>query len=119
MAAKRLLTSIVILAAITAVAAFQFQRYRHTDRLSADDEKFVSTYTELAVAREMFTGDPDSLASVCKRIFSRNETDSTWMLKHIESFSDDTQRRLMLWDRIVDDLDSLWKNRTSDSPFEF
>ena len=119
MAAKRLLTIIVLLAAITAIAVIQFQRYRHTGRLSADDERFVSTYTELAVAREMFAGDPDSLASVYERIFLQNGTDSTWMLHHIESISHDTKRRLILWDRIVDRLDSLKRNHLPDTTFKF
>ena len=57
MAAKRFLTIIIILAAITAIAILQYQRHRHTDSVSTDDEKFVLTYTELAVARETFAGD--------------------------------------------------------------
>ena len=119
MAVKRLLTIIVLLATVIAIAFLQFQRYRHTTRLSADDERFVSTYTELAVARVMFTGDPDSLALVYERIFLQNETDSAWMLQHIESISDDTKRRLSLWDRIVERLDSLKKNHIPDSTFKF
>ena len=119
MAAKRLLTIIVLLAAITAIAVLLFQRYQHTSRLSTDDERFVSTYTELAVAREMFTGDPDSLALVYERIFLQNDTDSVWMLHHIESISDDTKRRLMLWDIIVDRLDSLKRNHLPDTTFKF
>lgn len=119
MAAKRLTITIIILAAITAIAVMQFQRYRHAERLSTDNEKFVSTYTELAVARERFTGDPDSLASVYERIFSQNGTDSVWMMQYIESFSDDAKRRLLLWDRIVDRFDSLKNNHTSDTTFKF
>ncbi len=115
MAAKRLLTIIVPFAAITAIAVLQFQRYRHTDATSNDDEKFVSTYTELAVARELFSGDSDSLVLAQKRIFSQNGTDSSWMLQHIESISDDTGRQLLLWERIVDRLDSLNKKRAPDA----
>lgn len=119
MAAKRLLTTIVLLAVVAAIAVLQFQRYRLNSRLSTDDERFVSTYTELAVARVMFTGDPDSLTSVYERIFLQNGTDSAWMLHHIESISDDTKRRLLLWDRIVDRLDSLKRNHLPDTTFKF
>ena len=119
MAAKRLLTIIIILVAMTAIAALQYQRHRHTDRVSTDDEKFVSTYTELAVARETIAGNPDSLTSVYERIFSQNGTDSIWMLQHIQSISDDTGRRLLLWDKIVDRLDSLKTNAIPDKMFKF
>ena len=119
MAAKRLLVIIVLIAAITVIAVLQFQRYRRTDLASNDDEKFVSTYTELAVAREMFTGNPDSLFLAYERIFSRNDTDSSWMLQHIESISDDTGRRLLLWEKIVGRLDSLKNKHTPDTIFEF
>lgn len=119
MAAKRLLIIIALLTAITAIAVIQFQRHRHTDLISIDDEKFVSTYTELAVARETFTGDPDSLLSVYERIFSQNGTDSIWMLQHIQSISDDTGRRLLLWDRIVGRLDSLKENPKRDKMSKF
>lgn len=119
MAAKRLLTIIIILAAITAIAVLQYQRHRHIDSVTTDDEKFVSTYMELAVARETFAGNPDSLTSVYERIFSQNGTDSIWMLQHIRSISDDTGRRLLLWGRIVDRLDSLKENPIPNKMFKF
>jgi hypothetical protein len=119
MAAKRPLTIIFLLVAITAIAVLQFQRSRRAGRLSADDERFVSTYTELAIAREMFIGDPDSLVSVYERIFLQNGTDSTWMLDHILIISDDTERQLLLWDRIVDRLDSFKRNQLPDTAFKF
>jgi hypothetical protein len=119
MAAKRLLTIIVLLTAITAIAVMQFQRYRYTDRISIDDEKFVSTYAELAVARETFAGDPDSLTSVYERIFSQNGTDSSWMLQHVRNISDDSGRWLLLWDKILGRLDSLKKKKTPDTTFKF
>jgi hypothetical protein len=119
MAAKRLFTIIVLFAAITAIAVLQFQRYRSADPTSNDDDKFVSTYTELAVAREMFASDLDSLMLAYERVFSRNDTDSSWMLQHIESISDDTGRRLLLWERIVGRLDSLKNKHTPDTIFEF
>jgi hypothetical protein len=119
MAAKRLLVIIVLIAAITAIAVLQFQRNRRADSTSNDDDKFVSTYTELAVAREMFTGDLDSLILAYERIFSRNDTDSSWMLQHIESISDDTGRQLLLWERIVGRLDSLKNKHAPDTTFEF
>jgi hypothetical protein len=110
MAAKRLLPIILLLAIVTAIALLQLQRSRRAARLSVEDERFIATYTELAVAREIFSGNSDSLASVYQRIFLQNGTDSTWMLDHIRSMSDDTERKLLLWDRIVDRLDSLKKD---------
>ncbi len=119
MAAKRLLVIFVLIAAITVIAVLQFQRYRRADPASNDDDRFVSTYTELAVAREMFARESDSLVLAYERIFSRNGTDSSWMLQHIESISDDTGRRLLLWEKIVGRLDSLKNKHAPDTIFEF
>lgn len=119
MAAKRFSAIIVISVFIAAIAVWQFQRYRHAERLSTDDDKFVSTYTELAVAREMFISDPDSLASAFERIFSQNGTDSNWIRQYIENISDDAKRRVILWDRIVDRLDSLRVDPMPDTTFKF
>ncbi|MEE8417241.1 MAG: hypothetical protein V3S06_01115 [candidate division Zixibacteria bacterium] len=119
MAAKRFSAIIVISVFIAAIAVWQFQRYRHAERLSTDDDKFVSTYTELAVAREMFTSDRDSLATAQERIFSQNGTDSNWIRQYIENISDNPERRVILWDRIVDRLDSLRVNPIPDTTLKF
>ncbi len=119
MAAKRFSAIIVISVFIAAIAVWQFQRYRHAERLSTDDDKFVSTYTELAVAREMFTSDRDSLATAQERIFSQNGTDSNWIRQYIENISDNPKRRVILWDRIVERLDSLRVNPIPDTTLKF
>jgi hypothetical protein len=109
MATRRLVIVAVISAAIVGMAVLQYSRARKAKRAGIEDQMFVRTYVDLAVAGELYKSSPDSFKLVRDRIFSNHGTDSSWMENHVRSLGRDSARRQNLWETIVDSLEKINK----------
>lgn len=108
MAAKRYVIIFVSLAAIAAIAALYYSSNSSRFRKSSEDQKFARTYAELALAREIYGNNPDSLEAAFQRIFRSNGCDSTWMYNHLKKIADPRRYDDILKD-VTSYLDSLTK----------
>lgn len=116
MAVKRLGIFIIAAALIAGAAVWRYSLLKQRERRRAEDAVFVHTYIGLAMAREIYADSPDSLENSIESIYSRNGVDSVWMVNHLSNIGSDAQRRLDIWNGIVDALDSLKRERTGDIP---
>ena len=83
--------------------------------LSPDDNKFTDVFIEMALAREMAGNDLDSLNVLYTNIFEQYNIDSLWLLDYISNISYDTEKHKLIWDTIIEKLDSLKRNPGPDS----
>jgi len=117
MAAKRAIRItvfiLIIAAAVTAVVLLS--RTRDSQVLSPEDDKFANVFIDMALAREMAGNDPDSLDILYGGIFEQYDVDSTWLLEYITGISNDAEKQKVIWDVIVEKLDSLKRNPETDS----
>ena len=112
MAGKRLLITIIVIAAALTAAALQYKRIADSAARQEvlDDRRFVKTYVELATARESFNQQPDSLEAIFDGVFSENETDSIWMRQYLRTIGDDLNRHHKIWEEIIDSLNEVKNN---------
>ncbi|UCE65489.1 MAG: hypothetical protein JSU85_11540 [Candidatus Zixiibacteriota bacterium] len=96
-------------------AAILFTRSTDTKGLSAEDYKFTDVFVEMALAREMAGNDLDSLNVLYTNIFEQNNIDSLWLLGYISNISLDVEKHKLIWDVIIEKLDSLKRNPDADS----
>ncbi len=101
---------------IIAVAAIVFSwRSKNVNSFSSEDDKFVTVYIEMALASEMAGNNLDSLNLFYERIFDSSSVDSSWMFDYVSKISYNTEKQKLIWDSIVEKLDSLRKNPAPDS----
>jgi hypothetical protein len=104
-----------IILIIAAAAIVFFWRSKNISSFSIEDDKFVTVYIEMAVASEMAGNNLDSLNLFYERIFNSNGVDSSWMFDYVSKISYDAEKHKLIWDSIVEKLDSLRKNSGPDS----
>jgi len=107
MAVRRISIILVITAAAATTAAILFSRSLQSSQHLRDDGKFIKTYVELAVARQICGNNPDSLTILFDDIFKSNRADSAWMERYIKGIGKNPGRYEKIWQSIVDALDSL------------
>jgi hypothetical protein len=111
----RKLSALILSLAIAGTAAVLLTRSPDAGSFSVEDEKFTVVFVEMALAREMVGNDLDSLRILYDEIFQRNEVDSLWILNYITDISNDTEKHKLIWDVIVEKLDSIKNSATPDS----
>jgi len=109
------LTVFILVIAIAVIAVVLLSRSRDRQALSPADDKFANVFIDMALAREMVGNDPDSLDILYGDIFEQYGVDSTWLLEYIAGISSDAEKQKVVWDVIVEKLDSLKRNPESDS----
>lgn len=95
-------------------AAVLFTRSTDTKGLSVEDYKFADVFVEMALAREMAGNDLDSLNTLYTNIFEQFDMDSLWLLGYISNISLDAEKHKLVWDAIIEKLDSLKRNSEPD-----
>lgn len=108
MAVKPLQVLIVslILIAICAGAYYGLRQKMASDR-ATDEQKFISAYIALAVARERYSANPDSFNLIADRIYAKYQADSTWMRNFADRLAKNVGRSRHVWQNITSGLDSL------------
>ena len=104
---------IFVLLIIAGVLAVRFARSRFLYLRLEADNKFVTTYVELAIARERYGDSPDSLNLAFRTIFQKNSTDSIWLAAYIKGLAGNIDKSEHIWSKVATKLDSLQKNSTS------
>ena len=117
MAANRAIriTVFILIIAVAVTAVVLLSRTRDRQLLSPEDDKFANVFIDMALAREMAGNDPDSLDILYGEIFKQYDVDSTWLLNYIAGISSDAEKQKVIWDVIVEKLDSLKRNPETDS----
>ena len=111
---KKLIIAIIILAAAGTAALYLTRSHAHKG-LSREDYRFADVFIEMAVAREMAGNNLDSLDVLYAGIFKRYDTDSLWLFDYISKMSYDSEKNKIIWDMIMEKLDSLKGIPDSDS----
>jgi len=109
------LTAFILVIAVAVTAVVLLSRSRDRQALSPEDDKFANVFIDMALAREMAGNDPDSLDILYGDIFEQYDVDSTWLLEYIAGISSDADKQKVVWDVIVEKLDSLKRNPVPDS----
>ncbi len=104
-----------IILVIAGTAIIFLLRSRDTNILSEQDGRFVKVYIEMALASEMAGNNLDSLNLFYEGIFESNGVDSVWMLNYVSKISYNTEKHKIIWDKIVEKLDSLRQNPDPDT----
>jgi hypothetical protein len=99
-----ILIAVVILSGILVTI---YSRSRILNTAEIEKNKFICTYSDLAIAKEQFPAGSDSLRLKLTEIYKTYGTDSTWMKGFLQVYSDDIEAKAKLWDKIVERLDSL------------
>jgi hypothetical protein len=107
--------TVLILIIAAAVTAILLTRSRDGQTLSPEDDKFANVFIDMALAREMAGNCPDSIDILYDHIFEQYDVDSTWLLNYIAGISSDAEKQKVIWDVIVEKLDSLKRNPETDS----
>jgi len=110
--AKLALILFVILAGIAVIMG---ARSRLLSNRKSKENRFVSTYLAMSLARESFLGNPDSLSIALKHVFDKYGTDSVWMADYGKRLSVDLKLGNRIWADITTKLDSLKKESNPDS----
>lgn len=111
----RKISALILVFAIAGTAAVLLMRSPDEDNFSIDDDRFTVVFVEMALAREMVGNDLDSLRILYDDIFRRNDVDSLWLLNYITNLSGDTEKHKLIWDIIVEKLDSIKDSAAADS----
>lgn len=111
----RKISAAILVFAIAGAAAVLLTRSPDPGDLSPDDHKFAVVFVEMALAREMIGNDLDSLRILYDNIFEQNGVDSLWLLNYITNISNDAEKHKLVWDVIVEKLDSLKNAADPDS----
>jgi hypothetical protein len=111
----RKISAVILALAIAGTAAVLLTRSPDVENFSDEDDKFTAVFVEMALAREMAGNDLDSLRILYDDIFERNDVDSLWLLNYITNISNDTEKHKIIWDVIVEKLDSLKNAADPDS----
>lgn len=104
---------IVVLLIIAGVLAIRFARSRFLSLRLEADNKFVTTYVELSIARERYGNSPDSLNLAFRTIYLKNNTDSLWMAAYIKGLAGQIDKSERIWNKVATKLDSLQKKSAS------
>jgi hypothetical protein len=110
--AKLALIFLVIFAWIALIIG---ARSRLLSYRKSQENRFISTYLAMSVAREKYVNNPDSLRASSQAIFDKNETDSVWMVDYGRKLSIDLVRGERIWATIISKLDSLKKTPDPES----
>ena len=113
----KILLFLIVFAAIAAIL-FIISGRRQADVLQPDDIKFAEVYAEMALARETAGDNPDYLDSLYSGIYERYDVDSSWLFDYASTVSYDAEKQKMIWDSIVEKLDSLKTTRDPDSSLD-
>ena len=105
--------ALVILIIIAGVLAIRITRSRLLYLNHEADNKFISTYVDLSIAKERYGNSPDSLHLAFRKIYQKNQTDSLWMAAFIEKLTGQVDKSERIWATVVAKLDSFQKNSTS------
>lgn len=103
------LRNIVLIAVLilSGILAAIHVRSRISNSAEIEKNKFIYTYSDLAIAKETYPAGGDSLSIKFAEIYKTYGTDSLWMKNFLQKYSDDLASKAGLWDRIADRLDSL------------
>lgn len=107
--ARKILAAILIVAVAGSAVVF-LTGSPDKEKFTREDDKFASVFVQMAVAREMAGNDRDSLKILYENIFRQYAVDSLWLVDYLSSLSDNTEKHKMIWDVIVEKLDSLNSN---------
>jgi len=69
----------------------------------------------MALAREMAGNNPDSLNVLYTNIFEQHGVDSLWLFGYISNIPHDAEKHKLIWDMIIEKLDSLKRDPEPDS----
>jgi len=104
--------ALILVLAIAGAAAVLLTRSPDTEQLSPRDDRFTNVFVDMALAREMAGNDLDSLRILYGDIFDQYDVDSLWLYDYITEISGNTEKHKLIWDVIVEKLDSI--NNTVD-----
>jgi hypothetical protein len=98
-----LLATILVMAGVGSILIIRSRLYN--SRLE-HNQRFVSAFTALSIAKEEYSANPESLEIAFGRIYSDNGIDSVWIREFAASLAKDITRSRVIWDEIVRKLDS-------------
>jgi hypothetical protein len=104
---------IVVLIVIAGVLAVRFARSRFIYLRLEADNKFISTYVDLSIARERYGSSPDSMNLAFRTIYLKNNTDSAWLAAYIKGLAGNIDKSEHIWSKVATKLDSLQKKSAS------
>ena len=109
-AAKPYLRLIIVVVLIAAgVLAIWFARLRLLNLQQSAENRFVSAYVDLSIARERYGNNPDSLEAAFREIYLNDDIDSAWMAGYVKKLKGDIDKSERIWGKVTARLDSLQK----------
>jgi hypothetical protein len=107
---SKILRFVVILAVLVVAAALIISRVRK-EEVGRTEEQLISTIVELSVAQKMFLHSPESYDSAREEILQRNGFDHQEFEALEETYEDDPERWVRVWQGVVKRLEELQQER--------
>jgi hypothetical protein len=107
---SKILRLVVILAVLVVATALIVSRVRKGE-VGRTEEELISTIVELSVAQKMFLHSPESYDSARDEILQRNGFDHQEFEALKETYEDDPERWVRVWQGVVKRLEELQQER--------
>jgi hypothetical protein len=99
--------ALILLLSIAGIAMASVIKSRLSYESKINQEKFISAYLDISIARGKFSNEEDSLKTSIENIYRKHEVDSAWMAAYAKKLPDDLLKSEQIWDIIVGKLDSM------------
>ena len=98
---------LILLLSIAGIAIALVIKSRLSYESKKNQEKFISTYLDISIARGKYSNEGDSLKAALENIYRKHGINSVWMVNYIRKLPDDLLKSEQIWDIIVAKLDSM------------
>jgi hypothetical protein len=99
--------ALILLLSIAGIGMASVIRSRLSYVSKINQEKFISAYLDISIARGKFSNEGDSLIAALENTYRKHGIDSAWMADYARKLPDDLLKSEQIWDIIVGKLDSM------------